>query len=154
MINELKEQYPQLSSKDLTTIKQSIDLITQAKPFLRQDKDLDILIDSLNKIQECESPETYQGVLIGTLKDITPLKKTIFILSAEAKDLNVLSLKTGIFDEAYIQDTKLPSLRERIDFQIEQFYKTLDQITELYVISPQSTYQSKTLEKTCRLKPI
>ena len=76
MINELKEQYPQLSSKDLTTIKQSIDLITQAKPFLRQDKDLDILIDSLNKIQECESPETYQGVLIGTLKDITPLKKT------------------------------------------------------------------------------
>ena len=60
-------------------------------------------------------------------------------MSAEAKDLNVLSLKTGIFDEAYIQDTKLPSLRERIDFQIEQFYKTLDQITELYVISPQST---------------
>lgn len=152
MINELKEQYPQLSSKDLTTIKQSIDLITQAKPFLRQDKDLDILIDSLNKIQECESPETYQGVLIGTLKDITPLKKTIFILSAEAKDLNVLSLKTGIFDEAYIQDTKLPSLRERIDFQIEQFYKTLDQITELYVISPQSTYQSKTLEKNMQIE--
>ena len=68
-------------------------------------------------------------------------------MSAETKDLNVLSLKTGIFDEAYIQDTKLPSLRERIDFQIEQLYKTLDQITELYVISPQSTYQSKTLEK-------
>lgn len=151
MINELKEQYPQLSSKDLVTLNQSIDLITQAKPFLKQAKDLDILIDSLNKIQERETPETYQGVLIGTLNDITPLKETVFILSADAKNLNVLSLKNGIFDESYIQDTKLPSLRERIDFQIEQLYRTLDQTKELYVITPQSTYQSKALEKNMQI---
>lgn len=151
MINELKEQHPRLSSKDIGTINQSIDLITQAKPFLKQDKDLDILINSLKKIQEHETPETYQGVLIGTLNDITPLKETVFILSADAKDLNVLSLKTGIFDESYIQDTKLPTLRERIDFQIEQLYKTLDQAKELYVITPQSTYQSKALEKNMQI---
>lgn len=151
ILNELKEQYPQLSSNDLITLHQIIDLITQAKPFLKQEKDLDLLIDAINKIQEHRTPETYQGILIGTLNDISPLKDIIFILSADAKDLNILSLKTGIFDEAYIQNTELPSLRERIDFQIEQLYKTLDQAKELYVITPQSTYQSKALEKNMQI---
>ena len=151
MINEIKSHHENLSSQDLSILKKIIDLIIQAKPYIKTPEDLQLLIDALNNLNQSIAPETYQGVLIGTIKDITALKDIVFLLSADASNLNVLSLKNGIFDEAYIQDTDLPDLRSRIDFQTKQLYETLDLARELYVIVPQSTYQSKNLEKNMQI---
>lgn len=151
IINEIKEHHTALTSLDYSILMDILSLITQAKPYLKDNDDLSILINSLSNLKKSTKPESYQGVLIGSRSDITSLKDVVFVLSAHAKEFPKLSLKNGIFNEAYISKTSLPSLESRIDFQNKQIFETLSLPKELYVIVPQSTYQSKSLEQSLQM---
>lgn len=151
MIEEIKKNHETLSQADLAILSDILSLIIQAKPYIKNNKDLTILIDSINELKNSKKPDEYKGVLIGSRKDITALKDTVFLLSAHAKEFPNLSLKNGVFDESYIQNTPLPSLKSRIDFQTKQIFDTLDLPNNLYVIVPESTYQSKNLESSTQM---
>lgn len=151
IIEEIKTQHPQLSKSDYSILRNILDLIIQARPYLKEINDLELLVNAIEQLNISTKPENYQGVLIGSRSDLTCLKDIVFMLSIHAKEFPKLSLKTGIFDENYIRKTNLPSLRSRIDAQNKQIFECMSQCKQLYVLSPQSTYQSKKLETSMQM---
>lgn len=150
-MQEIQTLYPNLSTTDHAIIRQIFQNIRDAYPHIHTKEDLAILIDAIDSIRQNQQPESMQGILIGTHKDITSLRPIHFLLSASAKEFPNLETKTGIFDETYIQNTDLPSLEARLNFQNQQIIDTLNLAKVLYCIVPQSTYDSKSLEESMQL---
>lgn len=152
ILDEIKLVMPKLSETDYAVLTKMITAFTIAKPYIHQPQDLNLVIDTLTNGQIQVSPSTNQGALITKRNKVTPLRKITFFLSMTNQEFPVLQLQTGIFNEAYISKTTLPSLQERIEFQNKQLFESLSYSSEVYVLLPQSAFDSKGLEPSIQLE--
>ena len=61
-------------------------------------------------------------------------------------------MHSGIFDEAYVKSTSLPSLETRIQNQQTQLFDCLSLCETLYILYPQSDYQGKNYESSSEIE--
>ena len=137
---------------DLSIFNACVNLIQESKEYIHDSSDLSILMEVLKHSSITFATSTIQGVLIGSRQDITALRPIVFLADTYAAKFPALTLQSGIFDESYVSNTKLPNLESRIQSQQEQIFDCLSLAQSLYVLYPQSDCQGKNNEQSLEMK--
>lgn len=127
-------------------------LIQDVHTHIHNADDLDILIHQIQNLSANQKANTIEGVLIGSRQDITSLRPIVFLTGTNANAFPALKLHSGIFDEAYVKSTSLPSLETRIQNQQTQIFDCLSLCETLYILYPQSDYQGKNYESSSEIE--
>ncbi len=132
----------QPTQENLSVFKEVQLAISRAVPYIHKKEDIDLLIDTLDqKNVKIKTPNVH-GVLIGSHSDLCGIRKIGFLLGS----VNTVSLQKGVFNEAYISQTGLPDLQQRLALQKENFFKGLETFESFYMIVPQTDYSRKTID--------
>ncbi len=135
--------HPSPSREDLSAFQSCLDLIVQAKSYLHNAEDLGLLIHCIDSISETKTASVYQGILIGKRQEISALRPINFLYNIHANTYPAYQIAGGIFDEAYLAKTKLPTLEERLDLQKNQIEAGLSQASLLIVTYPEADSKGK-----------
>ncbi len=130
---------------------ENIQAFQSVQTILSETNDLDILRYEIESLSDKVSPDSIEGVLIGSRNDISIFRKHTFLVGAHAKVFPNYSQQTGIFNEAYFSHTSLPSLSERLERQEESLFKVLEQPDTLTVVIPEFDYTQKSYETSVEL---
>lgn len=139
----IQELNPNPSLEDLSAFQKCMDLIIQAKPYIHDSNDLSLLIHQIETMPDSKSTSVYTGILIGERSEISALRPINILFNTHAATYPAYQLAGGIFDEAYLSKTKLPSLKERLDIQKTQMESGLSQAAHLIVGYPEADSQGK-----------
>lgn len=142
----LEKAYPTILEKDHPSLSMIQEALQESHRHIKSEEDLPLLLETLKKASVGQSAKDLRGIVIGSRKELSPLRDIVFYMSAHAKTFPNYSLETGIFNEAYIQNTTLPSMQERLDDQKKLLFTCLKQPKILYVSFYQSNYQQKSFE--------
>ena len=141
-----------VSKEDLNAFNDVMSLIQDVHTHIHNADDLDILIHQIQNLSANQKANTIEGVLIGSRQDITSLRPIVFLTGTNANAFPALKLHSGIFDEAYVKSTSLPSLETRIQNQQTQIFDCLSLCETLYILYPQSDYQGKNYESSSEIE--
>lgn len=152
MAHTIQEKHSQIQKEDIQAFDAVMTLIQDCHTYIQDEQDLSILIQQIQNLTSNQKTSTIQGVLIGSRQDYCALRPIVFLTSTNASFFPSLNLYTGIFDEAYVQNTDLPNLESRIQFQQNQIFDCLSLTKTLYVLYPQSDYQGKKYEPSIEME--
>ena len=148
----IQNLHEHVSKEDLNAFNDVMSLIQDVHTHIHNADDLDILIHQIQNLSANQKANTIEGVLIGSRQDITSLRPIVFLTGTNANAFPSLKLHSGIFDEAYVKNTSLPSLETRIQNQQTQIFDCLSLCEILYVLYPQSDYQGKNYESSSEIE--
>ena len=148
----IQNLHEHVSKEDLNAFNDVMSLIQDVHPHIHNADDLDILIHQIQNLSANQKANTIEGVLIGSRQDITSLRPIVFLTGTNANAFPSLKLHSGIFDEAYVKSTSLPSLETRIQNQQTQIFDGLSLCETLYILYPQSDYQGKNYESSSEIE--
>jgi ATP-dependent helicase/DNAse subunit B len=146
MAKHIQNLHEQVTKEDLNAFNDVMSLIQDVHTHIHNANDLNILIHQIQNLSANQKANSIEGVFIGSRQDITNLRPIVFLTGTNASAFPALKLHTGIFDEAYVQNTDLPNLETRIQNQQAQIFDCLSLCEILYVFYPQSDYQGKNYE--------
>lgn len=148
----IQNLHEHVSKEDLNAFNDVMSLIQDVHTHIHNADDLDILIHQIQNLSANQKANTIEGVLIGSRQDITSLRPIVFLTGTNANAFPALKLHSGIFDEAYVKSTSLPSLETRIQNQQTQIFDCLSLCETLYILYPQSDYQGKNYESSSEIE--
>lgn len=148
----IQNLHEHVSKEDLNAFNDVMSLIQDVHTHIHNADDLDILIHQIQNLSANQKANTIEGVLIGSRQDITSLRSIVFLTGTNASAFPALKLHSGIFDEAYVKNTSLPSLETRIQNQQTQLFDCLSLCETLYILYPQSDYQGKNYESSSEIE--
>lgn len=148
----IQNLHEHVSKEDLNAFNDVMSLIQDVHTHIHNADDLDILIHQIQNLSANQKANTIEGVLIGSRQDITSLRPIVFLTGTNANAFPSLKLHSGIFDEAYVKSTSLPSLETRIQNQQTQLFDCLSLCETLYILYPQSDYQGKNYESSSEIE--
>lgn len=148
----IQNLHEHVSKEDLNAFNDVMSLIQDVHTHIHNADDLDILIHQIQNLSANQKANTIEGVLIGSRQDITSLRPIVFLTGTNANAFPSLKLHSGIFDEAYVKSTSLPSLETRIQNQQTQIFDCLSLCETLYILYPQSDYQGKNYESSSEIE--
>ena len=148
----IQNLHEHVSKEDLNAFNDVMSLIQDVHTHIHNADDLDILIHQIQNLSANQKANTIEGVLIGSRQDITSLRPIVFLTGTNANAFPALKLHSGIFDEAYVKSTNLPSLETRIQNQQTQIFDCLSLCETLYILYPQSDYQGKNYESSSEIE--
>lgn len=148
----IQNLHEHVSKEDLNAFNDVMSLIQDVHTHIHNADDLDILIHQIQNLSANQKANTIEGVLIGSRQDITSLRPIVFLTGTNANAFPSLKLHSGIFDEAYVKSTSLPSLETRIQNQQTQIFDGLSLCETLYILYPQSDYQGKNYESSSEIE--
>lgn len=148
----IQNLHEHVSKEDLSAFNDVMSLIQDVHTHIHNADDLDILIHQIQNLSANQKANTIEGVLIGSRQDITSLRPIVFLTGTNANAFPSLKLHSGIFDEAYVKSTSLPSLETRIQNQQTQIFDCLSLCETLYILYPQSDYQGKNYESSSEIE--
>ncbi len=148
----IQNLHEHVSKEDLNAFNDVMSLIQDVHTHIHNADDLDILIHQIQNLSANQQANTIEGVLIGSRQDITSLRPIVFLTGTNANAFPALKLHSGIFDEAYVKSTSLPSLETRIQNQQTQIFDCLSLCETLYILYPQSDYQGKNYESSSEIE--
>ena len=148
----IQNLHEHVSKEDLNAFNDVMSLIQDVHTHIHNADDLDILIHQIQNLSANQKAHTIEGVLIGSRQDITSLRPIVFLTGTNANAFPALKLHSGIFDEAYVKNTSLPSLETRIQNQQTQIFDGLSLCETLYILYPQSDYQGKNYESSSEIE--
>lgn len=148
----IQNLHEHVSKEDLNAFNDVMSLIQDVHTHIHNADDLDILIHQIQNLSANQKANTIEGVLIGSRQDITSLRPIVFLTGTNANAFPALKLHSGIFDEAYVKSTSLPSLETRIQNQQMQIFDCLSLCETLYILYPQSDYQGKNYESSSEIE--
>lgn len=149
---EIQSQHLHITNEDIQIMRSIQDVCQQAYPYLHANQDLNLLIDAIDSLRVVKSASKIQGILIGSRKDLCPIRPRFYCLGLHAKQFPGYSLQNGIFDETYFSKIqKLPSLATRIETQKQFLFETLSNCESLTCLTIQSTYEGKSIETSDEL---
>ena len=148
----IQNLHEHVSKEDLNAFNDVMSLIQDVHTHIHNADDLDILIHQIQNLSANQQANTIEGVLIGSRQDITSLRSIVFLTGTNASAFPALKLHSGIFDEAYVKNTSLPSLETRIQNQQTQLFDCLSLCETLYILYPQSDYQGKNYESSSEIE--
>lgn len=148
----IQNLHEHVSKEDLNAFNDVMSLIQDVHTHIHNADDLDILIHQIQNLSANQKANTIEGVLIGSRQDITSLRPIVFLTGTNASAFPALKLHSGIFDEAYVKSTNLPSLETRIQNQQTQIFDCLSLCETLYILYPQSDYQGKNYESSSEIE--
>lgn len=148
----IQNLHEHVSKEDLNAFNDVMSLIQDVHTHIHNVDDLDILIHQIQNLSANQKANTIEGVLIGSRQDITSLRPIVFLTGTNANAFPALKLHSGIFDEAYVKSTSLPSLETRIQNQQTQIFDCLSLCETLYILYPQSDYQGKNYESSSEIE--
>lgn len=146
--------HPNPSREDLSAFQNCMDLIIQAKDYLHCPEDLGLLIHCIDSISENKTASVYQGLLIGTRREISALRPINFLYNIHADTYPAYRIAGGIFDEAYMDGTALPKLKERLDLQKAEIEAGLSQSSLLIVTYPEADSKGKVFAPSDEMKAL
>lgn len=117
--------------------------LRQCLKMIQTSEDLQFFKDYIEAKLPTNSANHYQGVLIGSRKEITPFFPAVFVCGAHAQNFPAFFMHTGIFDEGYLALCDFPALSLRLQSQRQQLWSVLENCTNLYVLVPESDYNGK-----------
>ena len=148
----IQNLHEHVSKEDLNAFNDVMSLIQDVHPHIHNANDLNILIHQIQNLSANQKANSIEGVLIGSRQDITSLRPIVFLTGTNANAFPALKLHSGIFDEAYVKSTSLPSLETRIQNQQTQIFDCLSLCETLYILYPQSDYQGKNYESSSEIE--
>lgn len=148
----IQNLHEHVSKEDLNAFNDVMSLIQDVHTHIHNADDLDILIHQIQNLSANQKANTIEGVLIGSRQDITSLRPIVFLTGTNTNAFPSLKLHSGIFDEAYVKSTSLPSLETRIQNQQTQIFDCLSLCETLYILYPQSDYQGKNYESSSEIE--
>ncbi|WP_288536866.1 PD-(D/E)XK nuclease family protein [uncultured Holdemanella sp.] len=148
----IQNLHEHVSKEDLNAFNDVMSLIQDVHPHIHNANDLNILIHQIQNLSANQKANSIEGVLIGSRQDITSLRPIVFLTGTNASAFPALKLHSGIFDEAYVKSTSLPSLETRIQNQQTQIFDCLSLCETLYILYPQSDYQGKNYESSSEIE--
>ena len=148
----IQNLHEHVSKEDLNAFNDVMSLIQDVHTYIHNANDLNILIHQIQNLSANQKANSIEGVLIGSRQDITSLRPIVFLTGTNASAFPALKLHSGIFDEAYVKNTSLPSLETRIQNQQTQIFDCLSLCETLYILYPQSDYQGKNYESSSEIE--
>ena len=148
----IQNLHEHVSKEDLNAFNDVMSLIQDVHPHIHNANDLNILIHQIQNLSANQKANSIEGVLIGSRQNITSLRSIVFLTGTNASAFPALKLHSGIFDEAYVKSTSLPSLETRIQNQQTQLFDCLSLCETLYILYPQSDYQGKNYESSSEIE--
>lgn len=136
-----------------TTIWNSIHHILETYlPYFHDKDDIPFLLELLDDVKETQSPKRSYGVMISTIQEPFQAGKLCMIMGATQSNYPAYPIKTGLFDESYIQNIPAyPTIQQRNQLhrcQLEQCLRTFE---VLRVSFPIASYQGKTNESALEM---
>lgn len=132
-----------LSSQHYNDLMHLQQYIQHVFPHLHSHDDLTFLCECLKKKSASIHETQLQGVLIHDLKTLLPQRKYHVILGATQADYPAISVKKGIFDEAYYAKTSYPTLQKRYDDDMKQVAQQLAISPHLIISYPLGNFEGK-----------
>ena len=148
----IQNLHEHVSKEDFNAFNDVMSLIQDVHTHIHNVSDLNILIHQIQNLSANQKANSIEGVLIGSRQDITSLRPIVFLTGTNANAFPALKLHSGIFDEAYVKNTGLPSLETRIQNQQTQIFDCLSLCETLYILYPQSDYQGKNYESSSEIE--
>lgn len=148
----IQNLHEHVSKEDFNAFNDVMSLIQDVHTHIHNVSDLNILIHQIQNLSANQKANSIEGVLIGSRQDITSLRPIVFLTGTNANAFPALKLHSGIFDEAYVKNTDLPSLETRIQNQQTQIFDSLSLCETLYILYPQSDYQGKNYESSSEIE--
>lgn len=148
----IQNLHEHVSKEDFNAFNDVMSLIQDVHTHIHNASDLNILIHQIQNLSANQKANSIEGVLIGSRQDITSLRPIVFLTGTNANAFPALKLHSGIFDEAYVKNTGLPSLETRIQNQQTQIFDCLSLCETLYILYPQSDYQGKNYESSSEIE--
>lgn len=147
----LMDQIPNPDEDDVRLFQGVMDGWNQIKDFVKKPADLHLFIRSLDTLHPATALSSLKGVLVGDRKVISCLHENIFYIGADATSFPGNSAQGGIFDEEYLEKLDYPSLDTRMDEKLSHLKSVLEEPRDLYILSPQSDYEGKSVETSHEL---
>lgn len=139
----IQDRHPFYQQEDVNIYKAIQEVYRQSLPYLNQPS---LFLQFIETMEVQQTSSEIKGVLIGSLKDCNAIRSHVFIMGAHTKNFPGIQIHTNLFDEDYIRHTALPSLQERLAFQLDEMKNTLFSIENLYISYAQSDYEGKNYE--------
>jgi len=147
----IQSLHPDPNEDDLAMFDAIVQDLASVLEDLKDQEDLSLFIQYLEKKTFNKNADTLKGVLVGGRKEMSGLSKTTILVGAHALLFPSLQVYGVIFDESYLQNTGFPSLKDRLQMQRKNIFGTLDSLDSLIVLIPQSDYHGKSLESSSEL---
>lgn len=147
----IMDQTPSPEPDDVNAFEGVMSAITSVLPMMNSEKDLELLIRSLDTLRPSRALSSLKGVLVGSREQISGLYDNVFYIGADAHTFPGSQAFTGIFDEDYMQQLPFPSLEERTQKSFDQLTGVLMEPESLFILTPQSDYMGKAIENSHEL---
>ena len=147
----IQTQIPSPTKEDIKAFEQVANTSAAAEDYIQSDEDLHLLAEEIRHMNISRSLDEMEGVLCGSLKEISPLRPIVFFIGPSSVNFPGQVLHKGIFDEAYMRQLNLPGLDERMEQNEKEAFSLLALPQQLYVITAQSDYEGNSIEPSHEL---
>lgn len=147
----IQTQIPSPTKEDIKAFEQVANTFAQAESYIHSNEDLHLLAEEIRHMNLSRSLDSMEGCLVGSLKEISPLRPIVFFIGPSSADFPGQMLYKGVFDEAYMRQLDLPGLDVRMKENEEESFALLSMPKELFVITAQSDYEGKSIEPSHEL---
>lgn len=142
----IQEQNPDPDEDDIRNFDSILSAYASAADRIHSNADLELFVRHLTNTHPSSTLKEMSGVLIGSPKEISSLRRYVFYMGADARHFPSLHMHEGIFDEDYLRHTDFPLLQTRLEEQKKALFERLKQPAHLYVLTPQSDYEGESIE--------
>lgn len=147
----IQTQIPTPTKEDIKAFEQVANTFAAAEDYIHSSEDLHLLAEEIRHMNLSRSLDEMEGVLAGSLKEISPLRPIVFFIGPSSVNFPGQVLHKGIFDEAYMRQLDLPGLDERMEANEAEALSLLSLPQQLYVITAQSDYEGNSIEPSHEL---
>ena len=148
----IQEQNPNPTDDDLAAFDAAGSAYISVMDQIQSRDDLKLFIRHLSRVHPNHSLTAMKGVLVGDRSEMSCLRKTSFLIGADASTFPAFTMHTGIFDEAYMSRLKgYPSLAERLDAQRANLFEMLEMPNSLIIETAQSDYEGNAIQSSHEL---